>query len=77
MSEMTFVNQPATDLNQAAIPSNQAGWTTAAMLAGRLIFALVFIMAVSFKLMNISATAGYIASEGSAVPVAGLARRTA
>jgi hypothetical protein len=31
---------------------NRAGWTTAAILAGRLIFALVFIMAVSFKLMG-------------------------
>jgi uncharacterized membrane protein YphA (DoxX/SURF4 family) len=44
--------------------SNQAGWRTAAILAGRLIFAAVFIMAVSFKLMNISATAGFIAAAG-------------
>jgi len=36
----------------------------AAVLAGRLIFAAVFIMAVSFKLMDINATAGYIASAG-------------
>ncbi len=43
---------------------NPAGWTTAAILAGRLIFAAVFIMAVSFKLMDINATAGYIASAG-------------
>jgi uncharacterized membrane protein YphA (DoxX/SURF4 family) len=43
---------------------NPAGWTTPAILAGRLIFALVFIMAVSFKLMDIDATAGYIASAG-------------
>jgi uncharacterized membrane protein YphA (DoxX/SURF4 family) len=42
----------------------RAGWTTPAILAGRLIFALVFIMAVSFKLMDIDATAGYIASAG-------------
>jgi uncharacterized membrane protein YphA (DoxX/SURF4 family) len=42
----------------------RAGWTTLAILAGRLIFALVFIMAVSFKLMDIDATAGYIASAG-------------
>jgi putative oxidoreductase len=41
-----------------------AEWTTAAILAGRLIFAAVFIMAVSFKLMDINATAGYIASAG-------------
>ena len=44
--------------------TNRVGWTTAAILAGRLIFAAVFIMAVSFKLMDISATAGYIASAG-------------
>ena len=42
----------------------RAGWTTPAILAGRLIFALVFIMAVSFKLMDIDGTAGYIASAG-------------
>ena len=47
---------------------NQAGWTTAAILAGRLIFALVFIMAVSFKLMDINATAGYIAAAGFPLP---------
>jgi putative oxidoreductase len=47
---------------------NRAGWTTPAILAGRLIFALVFIMAVSFKLMDINATAGYIASAGFPLP---------
>jgi putative oxidoreductase len=44
--------------------ANDAGWAKAAVLAGRLIFAAVFIMAVSFKLMGINATAGYIASAG-------------
>jgi putative oxidoreductase len=39
-------------------------WAALAVLAGRLIFAAVFIMAVSFKLMDINATAGYIASAG-------------
>ena len=48
--------------------SNQAGWKTAAVLAGRLIFASVFIMAVSFKLMNISGTAGFIAAAGFPLP---------
>ena len=47
---------------------NRAGWATAAILAGRLIFALVFIMAVSFKLMDINATAAYIASAGFPSP---------
>jgi uncharacterized membrane protein YphA (DoxX/SURF4 family) len=46
----------------------RAGWTTPAILAGRLIFALVFIMAVSFKLMDINATAAYIASGGFPSP---------
>ena len=50
--------------------TNPAGWATAAVLAGRLIFAAVFIMAVSFKLMDIGATAGYIASAG--FPLSGL-----
>ncbi|MGH6977302.1 MAG: DoxX family membrane protein [Stellaceae bacterium] len=45
-----------------------AGWRTAAILAGRLIFASVFIMAVSFKLMNINGTAGYIATAGFPLP---------
>jgi putative oxidoreductase len=44
--------------------ASRAGWRTAAVLVGRLILALVFIMAVSFKLMDINATAGYIASAG-------------
>jgi putative oxidoreductase len=43
---------------------NRAGWATAAILIGRLIFALVFIMAVSFKVMDINGTAGYIAAAG-------------
>ena len=49
--------------------ANRPGWTTAAILAARLIFALVFIMAVSFKLMDINATANYIASAGFPLPL--------
>jgi uncharacterized membrane protein YphA (DoxX/SURF4 family) len=49
--------------------ANRPGWTTAAILAARLIFALVFIMAVSFKLMDITATANYIASAGFPLPL--------
>ena len=41
-----------------------AKWEMLAILAGRLIFVAVFIMAVSFKLVDIGATAGYIASAG-------------
>jgi uncharacterized membrane protein YphA (DoxX/SURF4 family) len=48
--------------------TNRAGWATALVLVGRLIFALVFIMAVSFKLMDINATAGFIAAAGFPMP---------
>src|SRR6267143_1335245 len=48
--------------------TNGAGWTTAAVLVGRLIFAALFIMAVSFKLMDINATATAIATAGFPVP---------
>src|SRR4029453_15713034 len=48
--------------------TNRGGRTSAAILAGRLIFASVFIMAVSFKLMDINGTAGYIASAGFPLP---------
>jgi putative oxidoreductase len=43
-------------------------WTTAAVLVGRLFFAAAFIMAVTFKLIGISATADYIAAAGFPVP---------
>jgi len=45
-------------------PTSNARWATTAVLVGRLIFAAVFIMAASFKLMGIDATADYIASVG-------------
>lgn len=48
--------------------SNQAIWRTAAILTARLIFAAVFIMAVSFKLMSISTTASFIAAAGFPLP---------
>jgi putative oxidoreductase len=44
--------------------SGHAGWATAAILIARLIFAAVFIMAVTFKLMDIGGTAAYIAAAG-------------
>jgi uncharacterized membrane protein YphA (DoxX/SURF4 family) len=43
---------------------NHPAWTTAAVLIGRLIFAALFAMAVSFKLMDINDTASYIAAAG-------------
>ena len=44
--------------------TGNAVWTTAAVLAGRAIFAGVFILAVSFKLRGIDGTAAYIAAAG-------------
>jgi uncharacterized membrane protein YphA (DoxX/SURF4 family) len=44
--------------------SNAPAWTTIAILVGRLIFAALFIMAASFKFMDIGGTTGYIASAG-------------
>ncbi|HYX66850.1 MAG TPA: DoxX family protein [Burkholderiales bacterium] len=43
-------------------------WKLAAVLVARLIFAGVFAMAVTFKLIDIGATAGYIASAGFPMP---------
>jgi putative oxidoreductase len=48
--------------------NSTSSWATAAVLAGRLIFAAVFIMAVSFKLMDIHATASFIAAAGFPLP---------
>lgn len=50
-------------------PANNPRWTAAAVLVGRLIFAAVFIMAVSFKLMDINVTATYVASAGFPLPM--------
>ena len=46
------------------LESNQSPWTDAATSIGRLIFAGVFLMALSFKLIDMNATAGYIAAVG-------------
>jgi putative oxidoreductase len=42
----------------------QSVYQTAAILTARLIFAAIFLMAVSFKFMDMGATAGYIANAG-------------
>jgi len=44
--------------------ASRPAWATAAILIGRLVFAALFVMAVSFKLTDISATAGQIAAAG-------------
>jgi uncharacterized membrane protein YphA (DoxX/SURF4 family) len=48
--------------------SNDPTWAATAVLVARLIFAAVFIIAVSFKLMDINATAAQIASVGFPAP---------
>lgn len=48
--------------------SQTPAWTTAAVLVGRLIFAAVFLMALTFKVIDIDGTAAYIASAGFPVP---------
>ena len=48
--------------------TGRAGWRNLAILVGRLIFALVFIMAVSFKLKDIGATSAFIAGAGFPMP---------
>ncbi len=44
-------------------------WQTLAILVARLIFAGVFLMAVSFKFMSMEATATYIAAAGFPLPL--------
>src|SRR5215510_6842173 len=46
-----------------------ASWQSLAVLAGRLIFAGVFIMAASFKFLGMGGTATYIASAGFPFPL--------
>jgi putative oxidoreductase len=41
-----------------------AGWTMIAILVARLIFTLVFLMAVTFKFLDMNATATFIAAAG-------------
>ncbi|WP_095205017.1 DoxX family protein [Mesorhizobium carmichaelinearum] len=47
----------------------QSPWQTAALLIARLIFAAVFLMAVTFKFMGMGATAGFIAAAGFPFPL--------
>jgi putative oxidoreductase len=46
----------------------EASWAAVAILVGRLIFAALFAMAVSFKLADIGGTASFIAAAGFPVP---------
>ena len=47
----------------------QFSWKTVAILVGRLIFAAIFMMAATFKFMNMDGTASYIASAGLPFPL--------
>jgi len=46
-----------------------ASWQSIAVLAGRLIFAGVFIMAATFKFLSMDGTASYIAAAGFPLPL--------
>ena len=50
--------------------TSESGWAPAAILLGRLILLVFFIMAFSVKFMNIAGTASYIASAGFPIPAA-------
>ena len=52
------------------ISPNTARWQSAAILLARVIFAVVFIMALSFKFMGMKMTADYIAAAGFPMPLA-------
>lgn len=47
----------------------QSSWQTAAILIARLIFAAIFLMAVSFKFIDMGSTASYIATAGFPFPL--------
>src|ERR1700730_2565128 len=47
----------------------QFSWKTVAILVGRLIFAAIFVMAATFKFMNMDGTASYITSAGLPFPL--------
>jgi uncharacterized membrane protein YphA (DoxX/SURF4 family) len=51
------------------VENTQSAWQTAAILIARLIFGAVFLMAVSFKFMDMGATASYIVAAGFPFPL--------
>ena len=50
--------------------THRPGWATVAILIGRLVFTALFVMAVTFKVMDPSGTAGQIAAAG--FPLSGI-----
>jgi uncharacterized membrane protein YphA (DoxX/SURF4 family) len=51
------------------VENTQSAWQAAAILIARLIFGAVFLMAVSFKFMDMGATASYIVAAGFPFPL--------
>jgi putative oxidoreductase len=49
--------------------TTQMNWRDVAILVGRLIFAAVFLMALTFKLVGMDSTAAYIAAAGFPFPL--------
>jgi uncharacterized membrane protein YphA (DoxX/SURF4 family) len=49
---------------------NSPAWNTWGVLVARLVVAGIFLMAVSFKLMDVNATASFIAAAGFPIPLA-------
>src|ERR1700748_3764983 len=71
-SEHRTAPNPQTKLSEEIsmdISETRPAWTTVATLIGRLVFAGIFAMPVSCKLMGMQATAGYIASAGFPMPL--------
>src|SRR5262245_11138029 len=53
----------------ATTPATTPTWQVAAILVARLIFLLLFVMAASFKIMDMSGTASFIAAAGFPFPL--------
>jgi len=66
---LTVLEALTTSTWRDIVENTQSAWQTAAILIARLIFAAVFVMAVSFKFMDMGATAGYIAAAGFPFPL--------
>lgn len=62
-------DQPAKLENEHVVANHSITVATAALVVARLIFAGVFLMAVTFKFMGMDATAGYIAAAGFPFPL--------
>jgi len=59
-------------MNTQTLPTaaTSSRWQDVAVLAARLLFVAVFVMALTFKVLDIRGTAGFIAAAGFPVPLA-------